>query len=77
MNNAKEKGSKLVADGPTTDGLVNYLIYVIGALVSALWLWVQRSFGLRITKVEEKAETTTDAIHTMETTLTEKITGNN
>lgn len=61
-------------DGPTSDGLVNYLIYGIVALASSFFVWVQRSFGLRVTKVEDKTETTTEAIHTMETTLTEKIT---
>ena len=66
-----------MADGPTADGFVNYLIYLVVALASSLVIWVQRSFGLRITKVEDKSETTTEAIHTMETSLTEKITSNN
>ena len=66
-----------MADGPTADGFVNYLIYLVVALASSLVVWVQRSFGLRITKVEDKSETTTEAIHTMETSLTEKITSNN
>ena len=66
-----------MAEGPTADGFVNYLIYLVIALASSLVVWVQRSFGLRITKVEDKSETTTEAIHTMETSLTEKITSNN
>ena len=66
-----------MADGPTTDGLVNYLIYLIVAIGSSFFVWVQRTFGLRITKVEDKTETTTEAIYTMNASLTEKITSNN
>ena len=66
-----------MANGPTGDGLVNYLIYGLVTLMATFFTFVQRTFGLRLSKVEAKAEECAETIRTIEGTLTEKMTTNN
>ena len=63
--------------GPTGDGLVNWLIWIVVTLMATFLGFVQRHFGGRLSKVEDKAEACEAAMHTIESTLTDKMTDNN
>ncbi len=66
-----------MADGPTSDGLVNWLIYLVLFLVTGFFGFIQKHFSGRLAKLEERCESTTDAVHSLEQTLTEKMNDNN
>jgi len=66
-----------MTEGPTADGLVNYLIYLVVGLASSFFIWAQRVMGIRISKVEAHTAECASSMHMIETTLTEKMTDNN
>ncbi len=49
-------------DGPTDDGLMNYLVYLIMALCTAVFTLVQKHFSNRVKQVEDDL-VKTDAHH--------------
>jgi hypothetical protein len=70
---SRKKGVRAMTDGPTADGLVNYLIYMVVGLVSLVFGTIQKTFNNRLKKVEETSEKHTGALHAIELKIGDKF----
>lgn len=70
---SQQNMEKNMADGPTADGLINYLVYLVGALVAIILGTIQKHFGGRINKIEEVCGDNSDAIHSLQIDVVETM----
>lgn len=62
-----------MTDGPSADGLVNYLVYLISALAAIILGTIQKHFGGRLNRVETACEKNGDAIHSLQIEVVETM----